>query len=81
MTLVEMAFVYGRRPGERVTRALRQVREVYGIWRVSMDESNSTIRVEYDASRLREDDVAALLRNAGLDLLDNAKARLAATAS
>ncbi|MGA3212151.1 MAG: hypothetical protein ABSD20_12665 [Terriglobales bacterium] len=70
MTLLDVAFTYEKAPGEREMRALREVREVYGIWCVSFDEGNRVIRVEYDASRLREDDVAALLRSAGINLLE-----------
>ncbi len=70
MTLVEIAFRYGRAPGETELRALKDVREVYGIWRISFEEANKVIRVEYDISRLSAEDVAALLRNAGLDLVE-----------
>ncbi len=70
MTLVEIAFRYGRAPGETELRALKDVREVYGIWRIWFEEANKVIRVEYDISRLSADDVAALLRNAGLDLVE-----------
>jgi len=70
MNLLCTAYAYGRSPGEREMCALRDVREVYGIWRVSFDESHRIIHVEYDASRLREEDVAALLRNSGIELLE-----------
>jgi hypothetical protein len=68
MTLVEIVYRYGRAPGEPEMRALKEVREVYGIWRVSFDEVGRLMRIEYDASRLDEGDVAALLRNAGFDV-------------
>ena len=69
MTAVEIAFRYGNPPGPREMRALDAVRDVYGIRRIAFNEKEHTIRVEYDASRLKEDGVAALLRRAGLDLL------------
>ncbi len=68
MTLMDIAFRYDRPPGETEFRALREIREVYGIFRLSFDEPNRIVRVEYDASRLGADDIAALLRNAGLHL-------------
>jgi copper chaperone CopZ len=45
-----------------------RMREVYGIRRVSFDEAQRTVRVEYDATRLTDEIVASLLRNAGIDL-------------
>ena len=50
--------------------AIKEMREVYGIWRIGFDESQHVIQLEYDASRLSEDEVTSLLRNAGLDLID-----------
>jgi hypothetical protein len=70
MTLMDVAFRYDRPPGEQEIRALREVREVYGIWKTSFDEAQRIVRVEYDASRLGEDDIAFLLRNAGLNLVE-----------
>ena len=68
MTPTDVVFHYGSAPGVREIRALDSVREVYGIRRISFDEKEHTVRVEYDASRLKEDVVASLLRRAGLDL-------------
>lgn len=70
MTAVDVVFRYGNNPGEREMRALDNVWEVYGIRRVQFDESEKSIRVEYDATRLNEDIVAALLRRAGIDVQD-----------
>jgi len=68
MTAVEVAFRYGNPPGPREMRALDSVRDVYGIRQIVFNEKERTLRVEYDASRLNEDVVAALLRQAGIDL-------------
>ncbi len=68
MTIVEVAFRYGNVPGPREMRALDAARDVYGVRRIVFKEKEKTIRVEYDASRLNENVVAALLRRAGLDL-------------
>lgn len=48
--------------------ALNCACEIYGIRKLSIDEAKRTVKVEYDISRLAEDDVAALLRGAGLDI-------------
>lgn len=68
MTQMEVAYRYGATPGEAELRALDQVREVYGIRRITLNERERTIRVEFDASRLKEPVVAGLLRRAGLDV-------------
>jgi hypothetical protein len=68
VTPIETTFYYGRPPGEPEVRALHEVREVYGIRRVQADDQARAIRVEYDASRLTENDIAALLRQAGINL-------------
>jgi len=68
MTQLDIVFRYGSPPGTREMRALDSMREVYGIRRISFDEGERTIRVEFDASRLNGDVVANLLRRAGLDL-------------
>jgi hypothetical protein len=68
MTAVEVEFRYGNTPGPMDMRAIDSVREVYGIRRIVFREEEKTVRVEFDASRLQTDAVAALLRGAGLDL-------------
>ncbi len=68
MTQLEVAYRYGRAPGEGTMRALDKMREVYGIRRISFNEDERKIRVEFDASRFKEPTVAGLLREAGLDL-------------
>lgn len=70
MTYLEVAFHYQSQPGEKELRALDSVREVYGIQRISFNEKEHIVRVLLDASRLNEDAVASLLRQAGLDLTD-----------
>ena len=49
-------------------RALDSMREVYGVRRIAFDEAERSVRVEFDASRLKEPVIAALLRRTGLDL-------------
>lgn len=68
MTLMDVTFPYRVPPGEHRMSALGCLREVYGVRKISFDEMKRTVRVEYDISRLAEDDIAALLRGAGLDI-------------
>jgi copper chaperone CopZ len=68
MTYLDVMFRYATTPSERVMRALDAVREVYGVRRIEFKEKDRTVRVEFDASRLNEDAVAKLLRQAGLDV-------------
>lgn len=68
MTAVEVVFKYPVPPTESVMRAMDNLREVYGIRRIRFDEKERTVRVEYDATRLNEATVAALLRRTGFDV-------------
>ena len=68
MTQYEVAYRYAGMLDESAMRAMDSVREVYGIRRVSVSETERVIRVEFDASRLKEPVVAGLLRRAGVDL-------------
>jgi hypothetical protein len=68
MTALDVVFRLGRPPGAPEMQAIYQVREVYGIRKINFDGNGSAVRVEYDASRLCENTVAALLRRAGLDV-------------
>lgn len=68
MTQLEVRFRYGAAPGESEMRAIDSIRDVYGIRRVTFDEKDRTLRVEFDASRMKTPVVAALLRRAGIDV-------------
>jgi hypothetical protein len=68
MTYLDIVFRYSEVPGENAMRAIDAMREVYGIRRVQFNEKDGTVRVEFDASRLKQDAVARLLRNAGVDV-------------
>ena len=70
MTTVEILFRYATPPTEAVTFALANTREVYGIRRLSFDRAANTLRVEYDATRLNAADVAQLVRQAGLQVIE-----------
>lgn len=68
MTYLEAAFRYLSPPGEDELRAIDSIREVYGIQRIQFNEKERTVRVLFDASRLKSDAVAKLLRQAGIDV-------------
>jgi hypothetical protein len=68
MTYLDVVFRYGAAPGENALRAIDGMREVYGVRRVQFNEPERTVRVEFDASRLKTETVAQLLRQAGVDV-------------
>ena len=68
MTQLEVSYRYNVPPTEPAMRAIDNLREVYGIRRVTFAEKDQIVKVEFDASRLKEPTVAALLRRAGIDL-------------
>jgi hypothetical protein len=68
MTQLEVAYRYGGTLGEANMRAIDSVKEVYGMRRINFNSSEGIVRIEFDASRLNEPAVAALLRGAGVDL-------------
>lgn len=70
MTQMEVAYRYSVTPNEAAMRAIDNMREVYGIRRISFNEKQQIMRVEYDASRFKEPVVANLLRRAGVDILE-----------
>jgi len=70
MTYLDVAYRYGAAPAERAMQAIDGMREVYGVRNVVFNEKDRTVRVEFDASRLTEDAIAKLLRQAGIDVRD-----------
>lgn len=68
MTQLEVAYRYHTPPTQATIRSLDSMREVYGVRRITFDEGERTVRVEFDASRFKEPVVAGLLRHTGLDL-------------
>jgi copper chaperone CopZ len=68
MTYLDVVFSYASQPGENELRAIDGMREVYGIQRVEFNAKDRTVRVRFDASRLKQDSVAKLLRQAGVDV-------------
>jgi len=74
VTTVEVAYHYATPPTERVALALARTRDVYGIRQVSFDRGAHILRVEFDATRLNTAVVTNLVREAGLDIFEEAPA-------
>lgn len=70
MTQLDVLYRYEGHPTETAMFALGNLREVYGIRRIQVSEEWSTVRVEYDATRLSKPVVAQLLRGAGLAIVE-----------
>jgi hypothetical protein len=70
MTTVEILYRYGKQPAEAATFALASTRDVYGIRRLRFDKAAHTLRVEYDATRLNAAAVTHLVRQTGLDIVE-----------
>lgn len=71
MTSVEILFHYALPPTDAVIFALANTGEVYGIRRLNFDRAARTLRVEYDATRLNASTVAKLVRQAGLEIVED----------
>ncbi len=70
MTTVEIVYRFATPPSEQVALALARACDVYGIRKLSFDRATSTLRVEYDATRLNAAAVTKLVREAGLDIAE-----------
>jgi len=68
MKLLDVVFNYGKPPGEKQMFALNSAFEVYGVRKIKFNEKDQTVRVEYDATRLNDEEIAGILRRAGIDL-------------
>ena len=70
MTPLDVLYRYESHPTETAMFALGNLREVYGIRRIQIDEEWKTIRVEYDATRLSKPVIAQLLRRGGIAIVE-----------
>jgi hypothetical protein len=69
-TNLDVLFRYERHPAQAAMNALAKVHEVYGIRKISIDEQEKTVRVEFDFTRLNRAAVAQLVRRAGIDIVE-----------
>ena len=71
MTFCEVSYRYQNTLTERHLTALDTLKgQLYGLRRIEVDDRQSLIRVEYDASRVTVKDVEAALRRAGVAVLE-----------
>jgi hypothetical protein len=80
MTTVEILFRYSTPPTEKVAMALARSRDVYGVRHLHVDQKSCTVRVEYDATRLTAAVVHNLVREAGLEIVEELPQLMAAPA-
>lgn len=70
MTTVEILYHYGTPPTDQVAMAMARVCDVYGIRHLGFDRHARTVRIEYDATRLNAAAVTKLVRDAGLEIVE-----------
>ena len=66
MTYLEVAYRYRSLPTDRTMRAVDAIREVYGIQQIRFNDKERVVSVLFDGSRLSQELVASLLRQAGV---------------
>jgi hypothetical protein len=76
MTTVDVVLRYAAPPTEAVVFALAKARDVYGIRRLIFDREASTLTVEYDATRLNAAAVIKMVREAGLQVVEEVQLAL-----
>jgi len=69
MTLIEITYELQSPLQPEQLRALGSFANTYGLRRFRVDEKNNRLSFEYDASRLRETEVAHVLREARIPIL------------
>ena len=79
MTLVEITYnLHSSLSSEQLAR-LGEFSNTYGLRKILVDEHKNQISLEYDASRLRETQVAHVLGQAGISVSRRASDSLAPT--
>jgi hypothetical protein len=73
-TNIDIEFRYAQHPTEDTMRAVAELYDVYGIRRVRLNQTDRTVLVEYDATRLSSAVVFQLLRRAGLSVTEQISA-------
>ncbi|HJY86358.1 MAG TPA: hypothetical protein VKE24_05925 [Candidatus Acidoferrales bacterium] len=69
MTLVEITYELQSPLGPEQLRALGGFANTYGLRRFRVDETKKQLSLEYDASRLKETEVAHVLRQARIPVV------------
>jgi hypothetical protein len=68
MTKVQIRFRLTSRLDDDMMANIATAHSVYGIMRIAVTPSMQEILVDYDASRLRTEDVGATLKRRGIDV-------------
>ena len=66
MTKVQLHFKLDKPLDEQAMQRLTEASSVYGILRLNLTPAMDGLTVEFDATRLKEPDVAAVLARAGI---------------
>lgn len=69
MTAMDVQFRFEGPLDANQIQALARIPDVYGIRKFRIDEDAATLAIEYDATRLTEPRVAALVRACGVALV------------
>jgi hypothetical protein len=69
-TNLDVLYRYELHPTEAAMIALGKARGVYGIRKIHLDEKEKTLRVEFDFTRLNRAVVADLMRQTGIDIVE-----------
>jgi hypothetical protein len=74
MTLLEIAYELASPLSSEQLRRLGEFANTYGLRRLRVDEKHNRLTIEYDASRLRETQVAHVLGLAGIPIVQKLEA-------
>ena len=69
MTKVQMRFRLMKPLDEQMMRRVADAHSLYGIMRVQVSDSTDELMVDYDASRLKPEEVTGVLRRGGIPVL------------
>jgi len=69
MTFMEITYQLAGPPTDDQLRQLAEFANTYGLRRFQLDEETKQLSFEYDASRLRETQVAHVLGQAGIPVV------------
>jgi hypothetical protein len=70
MTLLEVCYRYTGTLTPAQMRKLGELGGVYGLRRIRVEEERHEIRIEFDASRLKESEALHIVRQAGIPLTE-----------
>ena len=75
MTLIEITYELQSSLNAEQLRALASFANTYGLRRFRVDEKTNRLSFEYDASRLKETEVAHVLRQANIPVVRQVEPR------